>query len=266
MSQRPLAVVTGASDGMGREYARALAEMGNDLLLVARRGYVLDALKTELEEKFSVSVETCPMDLSVMENIVALEQKILAEERVLWLVNCAGFAAGGGHFPDIPVEIESKMLMVHNMAPMRLCRAALVPMSVNLRGYIINVASVTGFIASNGVVNYSATKAFLIAFSRSLQCDCVGKGVLIQAFCPGFVRTGFHDSETMKNSDLKKQVPNFMWDNAPRVVRKSLRAAQKKRFHRVVFIPTLFYRIVKQIMSGPVLKPFRIMFTGGKTR
>ncbi len=251
---------------MGREYARALAEMGNDLLLVARRGYVLDALKTELEEKFSISVETCPLDLSVLENIATLEQKIALEDRLLWLVNCAGFGAGEGVFPDVSVEVETKMLMVHNVAPMRLCRAALVPMSVNGRGFIINVASVAGFLASRGAVDYSATKAFLIAFSRSLQCDCVGKGVLVQAFCPGFVRTGFHDSETMKNSDLKRQVPNFMWDNAPRVVRKSLRAVQKKRFHRVVFIPTLFYRIVKQIMSGSVLKPFRIVFTGGKTR
>jgi short-subunit dehydrogenase len=128
------------------------------------------------------------------------------------------------------------------------------------------VASVAGFLASRGAVDYSATKAFLITFSRSLQCDCVGTGVLVQAFCPGFVRTGFHDSETMKSSPLKEQVPGFMWDSAPRVVRKSLRAAQRRFCHRVVFIPTFFYRVIARVMSGPLIAPLRIFFTGGKTR
>lgn len=266
MANRPLAVVTGASDGMGKEFARELAAMGNDLLLVARRGYVLDSLKKELESQYSVSVETMPLDLSVLENIEKLERCVESSDRLLWLVNCAGFGAGDGVFPNVSVELETRMLMVHTMAPMRLCRAALLPMTVNGRGFIINVASVAGFIASRGAVDYAATKSFLITFSRALQCDCVGTGVLVQALCPGFVRTGFHDSETMKSSPLKQQIPGFMWDQPQRVVRKSLRAVQSRFCHQVIFIPSFFYRFLARVMSGPLMTPFRILFTGGKTR
>lgn len=266
MSNRPLAVVTGASDGMGKEFARELAAMGNDLLLTARRGYVLDSLKKELEAAYGISVETMPMDLSELENIRILEEKIESSDRLLWLVNCAGFGAGEGVFPDVSADVETRMLLLHNVAPMRLCRAALIPMKINGRGFIINVASVAGFLASRGAVDYSATKAFLITFSRALQCDCAGTDVHVQAFCPGFVRTGFHDSETMKNSPLKDQVPGFMWDSAPRVVKKSIRAVQKRYFRRVVFIPTLFYRLITRIMSGRLLAPVRILLTGGQTR
>ncbi|MBR0192866.1 MAG: SDR family NAD(P)-dependent oxidoreductase [Thermoguttaceae bacterium] len=266
MTKRPLAVVTGASDGMGREFARALAEMGCDLWIIARREARLNELKTELEANFGVCVEVVPADLSRFEDIQKIEQKIESARNLLWMVNCAGFGAGEGAFPDVNVELETAMLMVHNMAPMRFCRAALVPMRENHRGFIINVASVAGFLASRGAVDYSATKAFLITFSRSLQCDCVGTGVLVQAFCPGFVRTGFHDSETMKSSPLKEQVPGFLWDSAPRVVRKSIRAAQRRFCHRVVFIPTVFYRAITCFMSSPLTAPLRILFTGGKTR
>lgn len=266
MSDRPLAVITGASDGMGREFARILAQMGNNLLITARRQERLESLKNELESEFGVSVETLALDLCLMENIRILEQKIENSTELLWMVNCAGFGAGEGIFPDVDVEMEARMLMLHNMAPMRLCRAALVPMREKNRGFIINVASVAGFLASQGAADYASTKAFLITFSRSLQCDCAGTGILIQALCPGFVRTGFHDSETMKGSPLKQQVPAFMWDDAKRIVRKSVKNVQKKFFHHVIFIPTFFYRFIARILSGPLMAPLRILFTRGKTR
>ncbi len=266
MSNQPLAIVTGASDGMGREFARALAEKGCDLILVARRAERLEALKSELESQFKVSAEVLALDLCVRENLLILEQKAESASNLLWLVNCAGFGAGESAFPDVDVELESRMLLLHNMAPMRLCRAALVPMRKNHRGFIINVASVAGFLASRGAVDYSATKAFLITFSRALQCDCAGTGILVQALCPGFVRTGFHDSETMKSSPLKQQVPAFMWDDARRVVRKSIQNVQKRFGHAVIFIPSFFYRFISRILSGPLLAPLRILFTGGKTR
>ncbi|MBE6428496.1 MAG: SDR family NAD(P)-dependent oxidoreductase, partial [Planctomycetaceae bacterium] len=146
MSNRPLAVVTGASDGMGKEFARQLAAMGNDLLLIARRGYVLDALKDELEKAHSVSVETMPLDLSKLENIELLEKKIQDSDSLLWLVNAAGFGSGSAIFPHVSPDIETQMLTLHTIAPMRLCRAALIPMNVNGRGFIINIASVAAWL------------------------------------------------------------------------------------------------------------------------
>lgn len=267
MSNRPLAVVTGASDGMGKEFARQLAAQGNDLLLIARRGNLLDELKEELESSFAVSVEIMALDLSVLENIERLEKKVQNSNSLLWMVNAAGFGSGGAPFPNASPEIETQMLILHTIAPMRLCRSALVPMNANRRGFIINIASVAAWLASKGAADYSASKAFLVAFSKALQCDCRDSGVRIQAFCPGFVRTGFHSSQTMKRSaKFYEKIPNFMWDRPERVVRKSIREAQRQVGRRVVFIPSFFYWVLSILASCPPFMPLRILISRGTMR
>ncbi len=267
MSNRPLAVVTGASDGMGKEFARQLAALGNDLLLIARRGYILDKLKEELEKAYSISVETMELDLSVLENIERLEKKIQKSDSLLWMVNAAGFGSGNAVFPNASPEIETRMITLHAITPMRLCRSALIPMNANRRGFIVNIASVAAWLASKGAADYSASKAFLVAFSKALQCDCQKTGVFVQALCPGFVRTGFHSSETMQNSAaLYEKIPNFMWDNPERVVRKSIRAVQRKFGRRVVFIPSLFYWFLSILTYCSSFMPLRILISRGTMR
>lgn len=264
--RKPLAVVTGASSGLGMCFARQLASEGYDLLIVARRGFVLESLKEELERLYPITVETFEADLSEKEPLRELEKKVESSENLVCLINNAGFGTGESSFPNVDVEQETRMLALHNLAPMRLCRAALIPMAVNGMGYIINVASAAAFLASRGAADYSATKSFLVSFSRGLQCDCIDKGVHVQALCPGFVRTGFHQSETMKNSETGEKVPNWLWLDAPWVVKKSIRQVRKKHLRRVAYVPSLRYKILVAILASRWLSPLRVLLSRGRAR
>lgn len=261
LKENPLAVITGASSGLGMCFARQLAAAGCDLMLIARRKYVLDSLKEELEKQFPISVEPVQADLSKLEDIRTVEEKIRNSPRVLYMVNNAGFGV-----LDNDVGKNTEMITVHNIATMRFSRAAMIPMQENRKGYIINVASVAGFVASRGSADYCATKAFVIAYSRSLQCDCSPHGIHVQALCPGFVRTGFHDTETMHGTPIKENVPAFLWLQADWVVRKSLRQVRKTLFRRVTYVPSLIYKAVTCFTSSMILSPLRILFSGGKIR
>ncbi len=258
-SLNPLAVITGASSGLGMSYARQLAAMGCDLMLVARRKFVLDSLKDELERQYGVAVEVVPADLAKLEDIRMLEEKIRTSPRLFYMVNNAGFGVEG----DFP-EKSTDMIAVHCTATMRLSRAAMIPMQAKKKGHIINVASAAGFMAMQGAADYCATKAFIISFSRCLQCDGAADGIHVQALCPGFVRTGFHDAETMAGNEIKKQTGAWMWLKADWVVKKSLRQVQKNCCRSVAYIPSLRYKILTQLASGPLVAPLRRFFSGGK--
>ena len=264
-AQKSLAVVTGASSGLGMNFARQLAAAGCDLMLIARRKNVLDSLKEELEKQFSISVESVQADLSKLDDIRMVEEKIAQAKNVLFMINNAGFGVEGV-FPDIDVEKNTDMITVHCIATMRLSRAAMVSMKENRKGYIINVASVAGFLAGQGAVDYCATKAFVISFSRSLQCDGSPHGIHVQALCPGFVRTGFHDTEAMADSPVKKMYPDFFWLRADWVVRKSLAQVRQNWCRRVAYIPSLLYKIVVFFSGSRILAPLRVLFGGGKVR
>jgi len=264
-AQKSLAVVTGASSGLGMNFARQLAATGCDLMLIARRKEVLDSLKVELETQYSISVESVQADLSKLDDIRMVEEKIQNSPRVLYMVNNAGFGVEGV-FPDIDVEKNTEMITVHCTATLRFSRAAMFPMRENRKGYIINLASVAAFLASYGAANYCATKAFVVSFSRSLQCDAAPHGIHVQALCPGFVRTGFHDAETMKGTPIKEGVPNFCWLQADWVVRKSLNQVRKTAFRRVTYIPSVLYKVVTYFASSMIFSPVRILFSGGKIR
>ncbi|MDO4550483.1 MAG: SDR family NAD(P)-dependent oxidoreductase [Planctomycetia bacterium] len=262
----PLAVITGASSGLGMAYARQLATKGFNLMLIARRKFVLESLKEELEKSHqNISVEIVQADLSLLDDIRMLEEKIANSERLLFMINNAGFGVEGV-FPEINVEKNTEMITVHNTAVMRLARAAMIPMKVQGKGFLINVASSAGFLASRGAVIYCATKAFIISFSRSLQCDCHKDGIHVQALCPGFVRTGFHDTDSMAGSPIKESVPGWLWLQADWVVKKSLSQVQKNFFRRVIYIPSLRYKCGTFFASSWIFAPLRILFSGGKIR
>lgn len=262
---RPVAVITGASSGLGKAYAQRLAKEGFDLFLVARRGPLLDELAEKLMKDHGIEVEVCVADLSDPEDLKQVEETISSIPSLTYLINNAGFGANGV-FPDVDIEAETKMILVHCVASMRLSQAALLPMVANNKGYIINVASVAGFLNADGAADYNATKAFLIAFSKSLHCDVARRGVRVQALCPGFVRTGFHDTEGMKNSNIKKNVPGFLWLKAERVVNTSLRAIRRCCCYRVVCIPSLLYKTITYFGSEWIFSPIRILFSRGRVR
>lgn len=215
------ALVTGASAGLGAEFARQLAAGGSDVVLVARREDRLAAVASELEGKYGVKVEAFPADLSKNEEIDRVAARIAAGPALDLLVNDAGFGERAG-FAAEEVGPMIDMLQVHVRAPLVLGKAALGGMMSRGRGGIINVASIAAF-APYSWAPYGATKAFLVAFSQSLAFELAGTGVRVQALCPGFVYTELHDVIGFDRS----RYPRFMWMHTEPVVRASLRAFER---------------------------------------
>ncbi|MDR1290495.1 MAG: SDR family NAD(P)-dependent oxidoreductase, partial [Planctomycetaceae bacterium] len=214
--ERPLAVITGASSGLGREFANQLAADGYDLLLVARRGNLLEAIKSEIESQYGVRVEVFVCDLSQPDELRRLELRIEGERLLEFMVNNAGFGFSGT-FPDVDSDLEESMIRVHVIALMRLSRAALVPMCKRKRGFVINLSSVAAYLSGANSAEYMATKSYVLSFSKCLQCDVRKNGVRVQALCPGFTHTGFHSTETMKGFQ-KDKTPSIAWLKADYVV------------------------------------------------
>ena len=237
---RPLACVTGASAGLGREFALQLAQRGFDLLLVARDLDRLTALADELSLQHGITATAHQADLSRDEPMRALAERLSKEERLMVLVNNAGFGTKG-KLATRPVGEQATMLELHVMAPMLLTRAVVPKMIERREGFVITVASVASFTASMGNVNYCATKAYQRVFMEGLAMELAGTGVKVQALCPGFTHTEFHDRMQI---DKSKGIPSWAWLNADRVVRESLEQAfgggptvviPGKRYKAVVF-------------------------------
>lgn len=218
-SDRPLAVVTGASAGLGRHFAEQLAERGFDLLLVARDAERLRALADDLSLRFGVTADPWPADLSRDEGMRALAEELAANPRVTVLINNAGFGTKG-KLANRPVAEQATMLELHVMAPMLLTRAVLPGMIARRSGFIVTVASVASFTSSMGNVNYCATKAYQRIMMEGLALELDGTGVKVQALCPGFTVTEFHDRAAIPRSSI----PSWLWMTAERVVTRSLDA------------------------------------------
>jgi uncharacterized protein len=234
---RPLALVTGASAGIGNEFCKQLAAKGYDLLVVARDSGRLEALRRELEQRHAVSVDVFPADLTLEDDVTRLVGLVAASPRLELLVNNAGFGTRGTLADASPARQEA-MLRLHTLAPMRLSQAALPVLIGKRSGAIVNVSSVASFLYSPGNVNYCATKAYLTTFSEGLGAELRGSGVRVQALCPGFTHSEFH---ARMEGDFRA-IPKWMWLSVTQVVRASLR--NLSRSGPVVCIPGLRYKLV----------------------
>ena len=234
---RPLAVVTGASAGIGKTYCERLAARGHDLLLVARDAGRLQALKQELEQRYGVSVEVFPADLTIDTDVSLLAETLARSPNLALLVNNAGFGTRDTLADASPARQEA-MLQLHAMAPLRLTQAALPVLLKRKRGAIVNVSSVASFVFSANNVNYCATKAYLTVFSEGLAAELAGTGVRVQALCPGFTRSEFHQRMGVD----AREIPGWMWLSAKSVVDASLAAL--RRGWPVVCIPGLRYKLI----------------------
>ncbi|RJP66271.1 MAG: SDR family oxidoreductase [Candidatus Abyssobacteria bacterium SURF_17] len=233
------ALITGASSGIGAAYARALAAQGKNLILVARRKERLAILAEELHRNHAVVAEVLVADLTKSADIERVEKRIREIEFLDMLINNAGFGTFG-NFSEIDIAGQMDMIHVHIVASVRLCWAALPGMIARGNGVIINVSSMGAFIPMQGNVTYGATKAFLITFSEALQRELMGTGVRIQALCPGFTRTEFHDTSEYEKLD-RSLIPRFMWTSADDIVAASLRSLKTGK---VTYIPGLRNRLL----------------------
>jgi uncharacterized protein len=185
-------LVTGASSGLGEQFARQLAARGSGLILVARSADRLTALADELRARHRVTVTTVPADLSRAEQVSRVATHAAAAQ-VDVLVNNAGFGTYGT-FADLDPGREHAEVMVNAVAVVDLTHAVLPWMLARRRGGIITVASSIAFQPSPHQAVYGATKAFALAFSEALWAETRGTGVRILALCPGPVATGFFAS------------------------------------------------------------------------
>ncbi len=231
------AFVTGASSGIGAEFALQLGGRGYNLVLTSRRADRLEKHADFIRNKHNVNVKVHPADLSKIQDIEQLVPIIANTSDLDLLVNDAGFGTTGRFYKVDPTK-ELAMMNVHMIAPVMFCRAAIPGMLARNQGAIINVSSLTGLIPIRNVV-YQSTKAFLINFSYALEREIKGSQVRIQALCPGFVYTGFHDTPEYTHFS-RKSVPGFLWMTSEQVVSASLKALEG---HQLICIPGLIYQL-----------------------
>jgi short-subunit dehydrogenase len=246
MTDVKTALITGASSGLGAEFARQLAARGYNLLLTARRQSRLNELAEEIKNQSPVSIETLVADLAQPDGLQAVEERIRCLPALDLLINNAGFG-NSGHFPQVESQKHAAMLQVHINASVLLTHAALNGMLTRHQGYIINVASMAGLIPIRSVL-YGTTKAFLINFSTALQNELRGTGVRVQALCPGFTYTEFHDTPEYVGFNRRK-IPRILWLDSAQVVRESL---EHMRHRTVVCIPGFQYKIIGVIARNSI--------------
>ena len=227
------ALVTGASVGLGAEFARQIAAGGRNVVLVSRDAERLGAVARELEG-IGVEAEVLVADLTQRADVARVARRIASDDRpVDLLVNNAGFGFRRGFLESTEVELDDALdVMVR--AVMILSQAAACAMAPRGSGTIINVSSIAAVVVT-GV--YSAHKAWVSAFTEALAGDLHGTGVTATAVCPGLVRTEFHERAALDLTAL----PSAVWLDSPTVVRLSLRAARRGR---VIVTPTLRYGLV----------------------
>ncbi len=227
-SSRPLALITGASSGIGLEFARQLAGKHYDLILVARREDVLTELAKTLHEQHQVNVHVHACDLEVPGAVEFLTNQLGAlGQTVEILINNAGFGVNG-EFDSLPADRVVGMIQLNVMALTQLTHAILPAMKARRSGKILNVSSVASFQPCPYFAVYGATKAFVQSFSEALALELKGSGVTVTSLCPGATGTNFHKVAGSEHSPGLR----FM-DSAQTVARQGLDAMFKGRTTRV---------------------------------
>jgi short-subunit dehydrogenase len=242
------ALITGASSGIGAEFARQLAARQFHVVLVARRRERLYALASELARRYGIHAIPLAADLAGTAGVERVEQYVRACRQLTVLVNNAGFGMTGT-FDALALQRHLDMLAVHVTASIRLCYAALQTMLQRQRGAIINVSSVAGELPVAGNVSYSASKAYLNVFTRGLNAEVRAQGLWVQALCPGYTYSEIHDSPDFADFDRYNALPCLLWMTPASVVACSLKALHSGR---TVVIPGLHNRLLVAAQYYPL--------------
>ena len=221
------ALITGGTSGIGLEFARELAERGNDLVLVARDEARLHAVAAELGEKYGVHVETLPADLSVRSDVMKVADRLEDPSRpVEWLINNAGFGLHSTVLDRDEIDLQAKAFDVMCLAVFILGGAAGRAMRGRGHGRIINVASSSSIIYTG---NSSAIKAWARTYSTALALELEGTGVHVTGLLPGWVKTEFHARAGINSSRL----PGVVWIDPKKLVHRALADAERNKIESI---------------------------------
>lgn len=234
------ALITGASAGIGREFARQLAGRATSLVLVARRGQRLEELRVELANRApALNVHVRVVDLAERSQIDGLTDW-LAQSKIDidLLINNAGLGDYGPVATSDP-DRDNRMIQVNIAALTLLTRNLLPPMIAVKRGTILNVSSSAGFLPIPGMGIYAATKAYVNSFSEALRIELRGSGVSVTALCPGPVRTEFGEAAKRPGREPERG-PELVYVSVERVVAEALAAVESDR---PLIIPGLFMKL-----------------------
>jgi short-subunit dehydrogenase len=244
----PIALITGSTSGIGAGFATRYAQLGHDLVLIARNEERLQKQATELRAKWHVEVEVLVADLGTDVGCAAVEARAADERQPLdVLINNAGFALGVD-FLHSSLDDEEQLIRVLIQAPMRVTKATLPGMLARERGTIITVASIAAFLNHS---SYGAAKAWALRFSEGLSVTLAGTNVRALALCPGLVHTEFHERGSVDVSNA----PDWIWLNVDQVIDACLHDLRRGKS---VSIPTLRYktmvRVGRHLPAGLVAK------------
>jgi short-subunit dehydrogenase len=233
---RRLALVTGASAGIGAAFAEVYARRGYDLALTARRLDRLEQLAGDLAGRFGVEAVCLQADLADPDSPARLAGDLAARGLAAdALINNAGYGLPERYL-DLPWESQAAFIQVMVTAPSALAHRLAPGMAARGFGRIINVASLAGLVpGAVGSTLYAASKAYLIRFSQSLNLEMRGRGVHVSALCPGFTYSEFHDV-TGSRAQVSRAVPRWGWMSAEAVAEAGYAAVEA---NRAVAVPGL---------------------------
>jgi len=253
------ALVTGASAGLGAEFARQLAARGHDLLLVARREERLKELAHQLGVAHGVRVDFFAADLAEPETPARIEAFVREQGlRIDWLINNAGVAG-----PDLLEErdwaAQARFFELMMLSVAQMCHRFIPPMRERGFGRVINVSSFAGRLARAAGANYGPAKAYLVALPDDLALVLPGSRVHVCAPCTGFTHTDFHEVAGLM--DMKRGLPGFLWYDAATVVREGIQAVERGE---PIWISGRLYRWLDPLAQSVWLRPLIKRFAPGR--
>lgn len=258
-NMRKTVLITGASGGLGLEFARIYAREGFDLVVVARSEGKLYKLKSELETQYDCRVWVLAQDLSQPDAAYevfnyTLEKNITIDA----LVNNAGFG-DFGNFWEVDAQRQTDLLQVNIMTLVQLTRYFLPGMVERRHGSVLNLSSVAAFSAGPRMCLYYASKEFVRSFSEAVAEEVRSTGVTVTALCPGPTATGFEQAAQMKNSHMFSM---FKPASAAAVAEAGFRAAQKGKTLRYCGWPTHTVSIAARLLPRSVCRRFMMKVNG----
>ncbi|MBU1078028.1 MAG: SDR family oxidoreductase [Spirochaetes bacterium] len=242
------ALITGASQGLGYEFAKLAAQDGYNLVIVSRTKKKLDKVKKEIEKNYNVKVKVLVKDLAKPSSAGEIFSSLKKDKiNVEMLINNAGYARFG---LDHKISLKDDLNLIHVdlMTPVKLTKLYLKLMVKKRSGMILNVASIAGFQPMPYFNSYGASKSFILNFSEALYNELKGTGVHVTCVCPGVTKTGFIKRAKMEKSRLTKQI--IM--KASTVAKEGYRAMLKRKRLCVPGIHNKFLSIVHKILPRPV--------------